>query len=66
MVFLLSFLLELLKKCRYDEGYIVQDVYACKTCYLEGTGRDVTDFEKIVSDPNHALKEHGICVGCIF
>jgi len=32
---------------------------------MEGTGKEVEEFEKIVSEGGHGLKEHGICVGCI-
>ena len=37
---------------------------ACKTCYLEGTGHEVAEFDKIVSEGTIKLKEHGFCIGC--
>ncbi len=42
--------LELVKKCRYDEGYVLQKVFSCKTCYMnkqeeeQGINSDFSEF----------------------
>ena len=55
--------LELSKVCRYDEGYVLQDVFACKTCYLDSVSKNSENFESVANDPK--LKPHGFCFGCM-
>ncbi|TNV74377.1 hypothetical protein FGO68_gene5425 [Halteria grandinella] len=63
---------KLLDKCRYQEGYIYQQVYACITCYQEQLYSLPDDQRKIIEAglPNNGelvkfVKPHGFCIGCM-
>ncbi|CDW89145.1 loc398523 partial [Stylonychia lemnae] len=65
---------ELTKKCRYQDGYIYQQVYSCLTCYIELIKQQKGEFnhDKIFEeglgnqkDLIENLKPHGFCLGCM-
>ena len=65
--------LEHINRCRYEDGYVYQQVYACITCYQEQI-RALPDKERLIIEaglPNNGelvkyLKPHGFCIGCMY
>jgi hypothetical protein len=68
--FLHNLCLDLAQRCRYEDGYILQDVFACKTCYIDQLrklGHSVesnADYERLVR-MGGLVKPHGFCFGCM-